>query len=259
MTGEQRPADPAQWLRAHRSVPGPRVRLLCFPHAGAGPGVYRPWAEDMPSYAELWAARYPGREDRLAHPFAASLGELADDLAAAVAAGLSRDVPLALFGHSMGAVIAHEVAVRLENSHDFRPALLAVSAREGPLQVEHAGLHLLDDDALIARTRGMGIQPNADAYADPELRELLLPVLRDDCRLLETHPASPVTQVRAPVLAFAGRSDPASPAALMSSWAEATSGEFRLLEMPGDHFYPFSHTKDLLSELIPALSREACT
>ncbi|WP_063749152.1 alpha/beta fold hydrolase [Streptomyces viridochromogenes] len=233
-----------------------RRRLLCFPHAGAGPGVYRPWARDMPAGTELWAPRYPGREDRLAHPFAHSLAELADDIAAAVAAGLGGDVPLALFGHSMGAVIAHEVTARLENAHGIRPVLLAVSAREGPLQVGHAGLHLLSDDDLLARTRSMGIQPHADAYDDPELRDLLLPVLRDDCRLLESHQNVPVTRVRAPVLAFAGRDDRTSPRALMESWAEATTGGFRLLELPGDHFYLFSHTKDLLSQLLPVLAGE---
>lgn len=250
------PVDPAQWLRAHRTVPEPALRLVCFPHAGAGPGVYRPWARHMPAGTELWAPRYPGREDRLAHPFADSLAVLADDIAAAVAAGLGRGVPLALFGHSMGAVIAHEVAVRLERTHDIRPVLLAVSAREGPLQVSNAGLHLLDDDGLLARTRGLGVQPYADAYDDPELRDLLLPVLRDDCRLLENHPPVPVVPVRAPLLAFAGREDRACPRALMESWAEATTGDFRLLELPGDHFYLFSHTEELLSELIPALSQE---
>ncbi|MCX4881491.1 MULTISPECIES: thioesterase II family protein [unclassified Streptomyces] len=250
-------ADPAQWLRAHRTVPDPAVRLLCFPHAGAGPGAYRPWAQDMPPRTELWAPRYPGREDRLAHPFAHSLAELADDIAAAVAAGPGREVPLALFGHSMGAVLAHEVTVRLERTYDLRPVLLAVSAREGPLQVSHAGLHLLDDEDLLARTAGLGIQPQADAYADPELRELLLPALRDDCRLLENHPTVPVEQVRAPVLAFAGRDDRASPRALMESWAKVTTDSFRLLELPGDHFYLFSHTKELLSELMPVVSGEA--
>ncbi|KPI15313.1 Thioesterase [Actinobacteria bacterium OK074] len=256
MSGAGR-ADPAQWLRAHRTVADPAVRVLCFPHAGAGPGVYRPWAQDMPPRTELWAPRYPGREDRLAHRFAHSLAELADDIAAAVAAGLGREVPLALFGHSMGAVLAHEVTVRLESAYGFRPVLLAVSACEGPLHVSHTGLHLLDDEDLLARTAGMGIQPQAEAYADPELRELLLPALRDDCRLLENHPTGPVARVRAPVLAFAGRDDRASPRALMESWAEATTGGFRLLELPGDHFYLFSHTKELLSELMPVLSGEA--
>ncbi|MER8224387.1 alpha/beta fold hydrolase [Streptomyces sp. NPDC094143] len=250
-------SDPAQWLRAHRTVPDPAVRLLCFPHAGAGPGVYRPWAEDLPARTELWAPRYPGREDRLVHPFALSLAQLADEIADAVAAGLGGEVPLALFGHSMGAVIAHEVTARLENLHGIRPVLLVVSAREGPSQVGPAGLHLLDDEELLARTRSMGMQPHADAYADPELRDLLLPVLRDDCRLLENHPSVPVTRVRAPVLAVAGRDDRASPRALMTSWSEATSGGFRLLELPGDHFYLFSHTKELLSELMPVLSGEA--
>ncbi|MEU3529464.1 alpha/beta fold hydrolase [Streptomyces sp. NPDC038707] len=249
-------ADPARWLRAHRTVPDPAVRLVCFPHAGAGPGVYRPWVPEMPDGTELWAPRYPGREDRLADPFADSLAGLADDIADAIAVGFGPEVPLALFGHSMGAVVAHEVAVRLESAHGMQPVLLAVSAREGPLEAGNAGLHLLDDDGLLARTRRMGIQPHADAYADPELRGLLLPVLRDDCRLLETHPLLPVTRVRAPVLALAGREDRASPRDLMWSWARITTGGFRLLELPGDHFYPFSHTRELLSELVPALSEE---
>jgi pyochelin biosynthesis protein PchC len=246
--GTRRP-DTGPWLRAYRRVPQPALRLLCFPHAGAGGSVYQPWAEHLSSDVELWVARYPGREDRLAEPFASSLTELADEVAAAAARHLS-DVPIVLIGHSMGAVVAYETTDRLESRHGVMPAALVVSARESPARAEPTGLHLLDDEALLVRCRDLGIAPDDDAYANPELAALLLPVLREDFRLLANQPMTPAKRVLARMLACVGDTDPACTPADMAGWADAAAGEFELRVLSGNHFYLFTNSVETLKALL---------
>ncbi|WP_157845398.1 thioesterase II family protein [Kitasatospora phosalacinea] len=241
--------NPGRWLRRLRRDDRPALRLLCFPHAGAGAGVFQPWGRLCPDRTELWAVRYPGREDRLAEPFATDLAELADH--AAGAAATLTDVPLVLFGHSMGAVLAYEVALRLEAAGAGQLHGLVLSAGDGPGGGPPAGLHLLSDDDLVGRTARMGVQPYAEAYRDPELREILLPVLRDDCRLLESHPRPvPPARVHVPVLACAGLDDPACPPAAMASWEAVAAGGFRLREFPGSHFHPFDRPDRVLAAVL---------
>ena len=100
-----------QWFRSIRRQAKPEARLVCFPHAGGSASFFLDWADLMPAGVELLAVRYPGREDRILDPPAGSMDALVEPLLQACSA-LS-DVPLAFFGHSMGAVVAHEVAQRL--------------------------------------------------------------------------------------------------------------------------------------------------
>src|SRR5689334_10708959 len=101
----------APWIRRPRPVPDARVRLLCIPHAGGGPAFFARWIAELSPAAEVCLVHLPGRESRFGEPPVDDL----DHIAARVAteANELNDRPLALFGHSMGAVLAYEVAQRL--------------------------------------------------------------------------------------------------------------------------------------------------
>src|SRR5947207_2161455 len=135
----------SKWFRVYRPVSWPRLRLVCFPHAGAGATAYRSWPDLLPPDVELLSVCYPGRQDRFAEPFAPSV----DALAAGVADALVplTGGPFALFGHSMGAMVAYEVAVRLEQAHGIVPRHLFLSGRRTPDREDLRNLHLADDEA----------------------------------------------------------------------------------------------------------------
>ncbi|EST31221.1 thioesterase II family protein [Streptomyces roseochromogenus] len=235
-----------RWLRTLKPCSRPRLRLVCFPHAGGAASYFVPWAEAVPGDVELLAVCYPGREDRLAEPFAESMEQLAEAIARACAPLADR--PLVFFGHSMGASVAYETAARLA-AQDRSPALLCVSARRGPGRSHPArALAHLDDDRLIAEVRALG-GTQAEAFDHPELRPLVLPAIRSDYRLLSTYEPRVMT-LPCPVAAYGGTEDVDVPEEAVRAWQDVTRSGFTLRVFPGGHFYLADRARDLVAEVL---------
>jgi surfactin synthase thioesterase subunit len=244
MTAEVSAAS--RWFRRHPAATGPRLRLVCLPHAGGAASFFHSWGGALGPDVEVLTARYPGRQDRIADPFLDDMGSLADAVSAALPPYLDR--PLALFGHSMGASLAYEVALRLRERHGVRPVCLFVSAREAPHQVTPKDVHLRDDERLIAEVCRLG---GADAalLEDPGLRELVLPAIRSDFKVAGTYRAPAPVPAGCPVVAYGGDRDPDVGLAELERWSEVATGGFSVRVFPGGHFYLDPERDALLGDL----------
>ena len=100
-----------QWLIPLGTPHATRMRLFCFPPAGSGTVAYRAWAPLAAPGLEVNAVLLPGRETRFAEPPVDDMAALASQIADAIAPLAGQ--PFALFGHSLGALLAYEVARRL--------------------------------------------------------------------------------------------------------------------------------------------------
>jgi pyochelin biosynthetic protein PchC len=238
------------WFRRPRPVAAPRARLVCFPHAGGTAGFYRSWARLLPADVELLAVQYPGREDRINDPLIGDLGQLADRVAGALSPATGP--PLALLGHSLGAKVAYEVALRLAGQAGPRLSGLVVSGHPGPGRERPSAWHLASDDVLCAELRRSGGTPE-ETLLHPELLGLILPILRNDYQAVETHRLVPRPALRCPVLAVLGDHDREVTAEDADAWSAVTTGRFTRRVYPGGHFYLADCREALLAEVVSSL------
>ena len=242
MSAPRGPERHRPWLRCVAPQPAARVRLICLPHAGGAASGYATWGARLAPFAEVHAVQYPGREERHGEPFATSVDELADGVAGALAALVPGRY--ALFGHSLGATVAHEVARRAHQP----PEHLVVSGRLPPPELRPGTVHLRDDSGLLDELTELGGTANG-LLDDPEMRALVLPRVRADYRVAETYRHRPGPPLRVPVTAVIGDADPRVDEPRARRWAETTAAGFELAVLPGDHFYLTDQREPLLALL----------
>ena len=237
------PADP--WLRCFLPAPHAPVQLLCFPHAGGAASWYAPLARAMEPACEVIAVQYPGRQERRNEPLVGTVADLADGVVPSVLAGADR--PLTLFGHSLGASVAFEVAQRLEERGVALVALL-VSGRTAPCRERGGTVHALPDEDLLAEVTALG-GTDAAALADHEVRAMVLPGLRGDYRCAETYRFSPPGLISAPIHVLVGAEDPQVGVDEARDWARHTRGASTLRVFPGGHFYLVEQPAGVIDEI----------
>ncbi|WP_304452142.1 alpha/beta fold hydrolase [Nocardiopsis sp. YSL2] len=245
------------WLRRLDARPGAGRILLCFPHAGGAASAYRAWPALVPQDVEPYAVQYPGRETRMREPLIDTMDALVKGALAAIEPQLDR--PVTVFGHSMGASVAHEFTLGLTR---LRPGLverLVVSARPGPFaqRAPARPVHERDDAGVRAALDALG-GGGQEVLDHAELRELLMPMIRNDFRLIERYrPGSAVLDVD--VTAFTGDADPSMRSELVEAWEAATTGRFTARVLPGGHFYLHDHLAEVVAETTRPTTPERVT
>jgi len=232
----------------------PTVRLVCFPSAGAGATAYRDWPALLPETVEVIAVQLPGREDRVREdPFTAS-----EPLVRALGQVLRPylDLPMALFGHSGGALLAFEVA-RLLQSRSYTPPRLLVSGHRAPhLPARGRPLRDLPDDEFLAEITALDGTDTA-VFADAGLRRVVLPALRADVTLWETYTYRPGPTLTATITALGGDRDPLVPIEDLHGWARHTAGACRVRQFTGHHFFLHEARGEVLATIAHELMRRA--
>jgi medium-chain acyl-[acyl-carrier-protein] hydrolase len=226
--------------------------LFCIPHAGGGTAVYRDWTGDLAPEAIVKRLQLPGRESRFGEPALTTLDAALADLFRAAIPDLSG--PFALFGHSMGALLAFELAHKLRESTAQEPVHLFVSACRAPhfppLPAPYSDLPQKDFIDIIDRRYG-GI-PSV-LLVDDGLMKALLPAIRADFKILERYRASDRQPLNCPISVFGGRDDTATPLSTLEAWREYTTHDFHLSMFDGGHFYLNSQKSLLIDQIRIAL------
>ena len=233
------------WVRRFQPAPEAATRLICFPHAGGSATFYFPVAQALSPAVDVLCLQYPGRQDRRGEPCIDDIGTLADLITAELRPWLDR--PFTLFGHSMGATLAFEVALRLERGGSTALGLFA-SGRRAPSRHRDERVHLASDDRLITEIRKLE-GTESRVFEDEEILRMILPAVRGDYRAAETYRYRPGPALSCPVTVLTGDSDPHVTLDEAEAWEEHTSGRFRLRVFQGGHFYLNSHAQAVMQEI----------
>lgn len=242
------------WLVFPKPAPEAMVRLFCFPFAGGGAAIYRPWAEAVDSRIEIVAIEPPGRASRIHEPPVNSLSAFLGSMVPALLPYL--DKPFAFFGHCLGGLTLFEITRALLYRHELQPSHLFVSGARAPHRLLQTGsfeenlladllkldkfdpfllLHEQPDDVFADIIRHFNIGATEEFLADPELRQLMLPAIRAEFAMTfhyEFHPEAPWD---VPITCFSGIDDVYVTREDALAWGQYTNRAFRLYMRDGAH------------------------
>lgn len=242
----------SRWFGAMQRNPAAPIRLFSFHYAGGSAAIFRSWRQLLPNWVELWPVQFPGRGQRISERPETSIERLVGSMLPDLLP-IFKERPFCLFGHSMGATVAFELARKLFCEHGSGPCILFVSGRRAPnlSRRKHSAYKLSDPD-FVDELRRLNGTPR-EVLDSPELMQLLLPVIKADFEAIETYRYMPGEPLACPIVAFAGLHDGEVRMEEMEPWRSFTSADFSLQTFEGDHFFIHSHEALLTQEITTEL------
>lgn len=224
-----------KWFVCPQIQPDARSRIFLFPYAGGGPSVFRSWSAQLPDNIESHIAHYPGRGSRFNETPVRSLIALTSDLSQAIQPLL--DKPYTFFGHSLGGLVAFELARHLRQNGLPQPSAIFISACGAPhIPDTQPPIHALPKSGFINSLKRLNGIPN-EIINNTEVLDLFLPTVRADLELIERYEHKTDRPLDVPILALGGLDDHRISRERLEGWADHTSTGFRSTYFPGDHFF----------------------
>ncbi len=231
----------------------PRARLFCLPHAGGGATAFHSWAAELPAGVQVCPVQLPGRETRLSEPLYTQIEPLIEAIDRELRPWL--EIPYAVYGHSMGALLAFEWMRRIQRDGYSMPTWLFLSGRRAPdAPCDAALLHSLPDREFIAELNRLYGGISLEFLGNVALMEVFLPILRADVAVVESYQFREGEPLNCPITAFSGMNDASVSWDQLVGWKRQTRQRFAMQVLPGGHFY----SQRPLLQTIAATLAELC-
>ena len=223
-----------------------KIKLFCFPYAGGSAAIFTKWKRYLDPAIELFPVELSGRGSRLYEPFYNNVTEAVDDVFQLIYDDI-RHVPYALFGHSMGSLIAYELTKKLRANDLLLPSHVFFSGRGAPhiKRADEKKYHLMDDVEFKREVIELGGTPK-EFFEHPDLLNLFLPVLKNDFRLAEEEREEAVpVPLETDITVFLGKGDDLT-AAQCDGWKVLTKQLCSVYYFEGGHFFIHEETRKLV-------------
>ncbi len=243
------------WLIFHQPNPSATTRLFCFPFAGGGAATFRPWTPHLHPRIELVAIEPPGRQTRLDEPPIRAIATFVERLVPALLPFLDR--PFAVYGHCLGALTLFETVRTLMREHGRAPMHVFVSGARPPDELQRhqdfetkllerllklpgysvfEPVHRQPDEVFAEAILQFNVLATESLLGDPELRRLLLPVIRAEFEMSSKYRYAPEAPWDVPITCLTGIRDAYVSPENARSWSRFTTQRFQLFMVDSEHF-----------------------
>ena len=230
-------------------------RIFLFAHAGAGASFYMRWKKFFDRKTAVYPIQLPGHENRSSEALEKDFYKLTDRIADIISD--YTDMPYAFFGHSLGASVCFDTAVKLQKKGMNMPQSIFLSANRPPvIKPDYSFIYSIDDDEFCSILCKNGAF-HGDMLSDKEFRAAFLPVIRADFELYASYDASQERySVDSDIYALCGDNDPFASKEHMLLWKGYTKGSFSLVQYSGAHFYINDNIKDICGRISSSITKD---
>ncbi|WHY56139.1 thioesterase II family protein [Peribacillus simplex] len=220
------------------------LNLLCLPYAGGSENIYTKWKNEVIGGVNIVPIELSGRGKRMQDPLYNNLNEALEDIYLKSYESVAES-PFAIVGHSMGSILAYELAKKLIEEDNKVPEFLIFSGKNPPHAKLGTNIHTLPNDEMLQELQKLGgIKPEFSKYQ--ELLSLFLPIIRSDFKLVETYEHVPGTPFANDIYIMYGSKDMITSGSSLMEWDNHTSSSCFYKEIEGDHFFIDSNSKDVI-------------
>lgn len=223
-----------------------KMKLFCFPYAGGSAALYMKWNSFLHPSIHIVPIELAGRGKRYSEPFYSDIEQAVHDIYAKIKDELD-ELPYALFGHSMGGLLAFEIAHKIRLQGHSAPKIIFLSGKNPPHRQNHRDIHHLPNEELIKEIFEMGGTPK-EILQHNELVEMLIPILRADFTLVENYRYSKREEILdCDLVVMNGRQDKLTQDSDMKEWSRYTKREMRTYHIDGGHFFINEHLESVVN------------
>ncbi|PEB79488.1 thioesterase II family protein [Bacillus nitratireducens] len=229
-----------------------KTKLFCFPHAGGSAFSYAKWKNYFNPYIEVVPIELAGRGYRIEESLCQSMEEAVNDVYTSIVKQIEHS-PYILYGHSMGSLIAYEVARKIQDSKNVLPEFLVLSGRNHPNSKMKNIRHNLPNEQFKREVIAMGGTPSGVLQSE-ELMGIFLPILRADFKIVETYIHDNNMQAcDIDFLIFNGENDEFTTYNQVIKWEQYTSKTCTFHSFKGNHFFLNENIEDIANRIIRKL------
>lgn len=222
-----------------------KIKLFCLPYAGGAANIYDQWSTKLSRNIELYPINLAGRGNRFKDKPYANLEEAVEDIYDMMKHDIS-DGEYAIFGHSMGALLAYELAQKIQNLGEKRPMHVFFSGRK-PVHIPKTERFYRDmnEQEFEQAVLDLGVTP-PEIFKNIELKEIFIPLLRSDFTIAETFVNRPkIVPLQCDISALIGKEE-AITMEEAEQWKLHTTEKCSVHYIKGGHFFLLSDLQSVL-------------
>lgn len=230
-----------------------KIRLFCLPYAGGSASSYYSWRKLLDEQIELVPIELSGHGRRNKEPFISGMKEVVDDVYLQIK-DLLDEVPYAIFGHSMGSILAYELGRTIAIHNRKLPIHMFFSGRFPPyLETVRTNYHSLPDDVFLENFAKLG-GISSELLEHKEVMDYLTPIFKADCKLVETYThEGRVLQFPCKISVLYGAEDSMCNHSELQEWQDCSVSPISLLSYPSGHFFIQDTKEQVVKDIVKIL------